>query len=371
MRGINTERTEGTEIAEEARENSGMRAEAGDEEGAGEEENGRGGEGGLDVESTPKEPDQEAGEEVAHGIDGGERAKGHAVLLLGNQLGGQRVFKGFFGAHVETGEDEDDREQPQGVSAGAKQERCDAGQRVSRCEDGFSAWNMVAQPAAQVSGAGVKHVMQSVETDGDARGARRAMARCERPRCVQDEHGVREISGAEDPYADEQSAEGKWQGFQAEEERTLGARFDGLFANEQPEYGDGDETRQKRPKKNLSIGVAGRFEQPESRKWAGDGAYRVHQSFEAEGAAVGMRRYVGGEKGLFRGRTHAAAEPRGDAAEEHMIGVRREGKRSSRERGEGVSEYSEWLAAFQAIGVVTGREFGEAGEAVGDAFDGA
>ena len=68
---------------------------------------------------------------------------------------------------------------------------------------------MVAQPTAQVGGAGVKHVVQGVERDGDARGARRAMAGCERPRCVQDEHSVGEISGAEDAYADEQSAKGK------------------------------------------------------------------------------------------------------------------------------------------------------------------
>jgi len=102
-----------------------MRAEAKDEESASEEEDGRGGESGLDVESTPKESDEEAREEVADSIDGGQRAKGHAVLLLGNQLGGQRVFEGFFGADVKTGEDEDDGKQPQGVSTGAKEKRGD------------------------------------------------------------------------------------------------------------------------------------------------------------------------------------------------------------------------------------------------------
>ena len=98
-----------------------MRPEAEDEEGASEEKDGRGGEGGLDVEGAPEEADEEAGEEVANGIDGGEGAESHAVLLLGNQLGGQGVFESFFGPDVETGEDEDDGEQPQGVSTGAKE----------------------------------------------------------------------------------------------------------------------------------------------------------------------------------------------------------------------------------------------------------
>src|SRR6267143_686987 len=54
-----------------------------------------------------------------------------------------------------------------------------------------------------------------------------------------------------------------------------------------------------------------------------------------------------------------------------MIGLGCEGERRRRKRGEGVAKYGEWLSAFQAIGVVAGGKLCEAGEPVGDAFDGA
>src|SRR5258708_34691895 len=53
------------------------------------------------------------------------------------------------------------------------------------------------------------------------------------------------------------------------------------------------------------------------------------------------------------------------------MGVSGEGKGSGGERGESVAEDGEGLPAFQPIGVVAGSKFCEAGEAVGDAFDGA
>ena len=48
-----------------------------------------------------------------------------------------------------------------------------------------------------------------------------------------------------------------------------------------------------------------------------------------------------------------------------------EGERRRRQRGEGVAKDSKRLAMLQAIGVVAGGEFCEAGETVGDTFDGA
>src|SRR5882762_4581902 len=54
-----------------------------------------------------------------------------------------------------------------------------------------------------------------------------------------------------------------------------------------------------------------------------------------------------------------------------MIGVGCEGEGRRRKRGEGVAKYGEWLSAFQAIGVVACGKLCEAGEPVGDAFDGA
>src|SRR6266480_2111450 len=71
-----------------------------------------GGEGGLEVEGRPQEADEETGDEVANGVDGGEGAEGHAVLLLGNQFGGERVFERLFGADVETSQNKNHREQP-------------------------------------------------------------------------------------------------------------------------------------------------------------------------------------------------------------------------------------------------------------------
>ena len=61
MRGINLERTEAQSFTEERLRKSGMRAEAEDKESADEEEEGRGGEGRLNVEGTPEEADEEAG----------------------------------------------------------------------------------------------------------------------------------------------------------------------------------------------------------------------------------------------------------------------------------------------------------------------
>src|SRR5258708_25931987 len=51
--------------------------------------------------------------------------------------------------------------------------------------------------------------------------------------------------------------------------------------------------------------------------------------------------------------------------------MRGEGERRRRKGGEGVAENSEGLSVFQAIGEMAGGKFCEAGETVGDAFDGA
>src|SRR5216684_3617326 len=87
-----------------------------------------GGEGGLDVKGAPEEADHEAGDEVADGIDGGERAEGHAVLCFGDQLGGERILEGFFGADVKACEDKNQGEQPQGMCSGAEKKRRDSGE---------------------------------------------------------------------------------------------------------------------------------------------------------------------------------------------------------------------------------------------------
>jgi len=44
------------------------------------------------LKALPEESDQEAGQEVADGIDSGESAKGHAVLLFGDKFA-EREFQ--------------------------------------------------------------------------------------------------------------------------------------------------------------------------------------------------------------------------------------------------------------------------------------
>src|ERR1700687_4458367 len=197
------------------------------------------------------------------------------------------------------------------------------------------------------------------------------MAGGQHARRVENQQGVREIAGAEDAYAYEQPAEGKRQCLQTKDKGSLWAGGDGPLADEQPESRDGNEAGQKRPEKNFAVGMASGFEQPERGEWTRDGAYRVHQAFETEGAAVGVGRHVGREQGFLRGGADTAPQPGGDAAEKHMIGMRCEGERRRRKRGEGVAKYGEWLSAFQAIGVVACGKLCEAGEPVGDALDGA
>lgn len=146
-------------------------AQAEDEEGAGEEEDGGGGEGDLRIEGAPEKADEEAGDEVADGVHGGEGAEGHAVLFLGDQFGGKGVFEGFFGADIQTGQDEDHGEQPQGTRSGAKKECGDSSEGVASGEDGFAAGDVITEPAAQVGRAGVEDVVERVEADGEACGA--------------------------------------------------------------------------------------------------------------------------------------------------------------------------------------------------------
>ena len=76
--------------------------------------------------------------------------------------------------------------------------------------------------------------------------------------------------------------------------------------------------------------MAGGFEKPERGEWPGDGADRVHQAFEAERAAVGVRRDVRGKKRFLRGRADTTAQPRGGTTEEYLIRVRRKSERRRR-----------------------------------------
>ena len=58
-----------------------MCAKAEDQESPGEEEDCRGGKGGLHVEGAPEGALQQAGDEIADSVDGGEGAEGHTVLF--------------------------------------------------------------------------------------------------------------------------------------------------------------------------------------------------------------------------------------------------------------------------------------------------
>ena len=71
-----------------------------DEEASGKKEDGGSGKGRLHVVSAPEGAHQEAGNEVAHGIDRRQGAKGHAMLLLRNEFGGKGIFQRFLRADV-------------------------------------------------------------------------------------------------------------------------------------------------------------------------------------------------------------------------------------------------------------------------------
>src|SRR5260370_38265235 len=161
-----------------------MGSQAEDEEGAGKEEDGGGGESGLHVEGGPEEADEEVGEEIADSVDRGQGTESHAMLILGHKFGGQRVFQSFFGADVETGEDKVYRQEPQGVGSGAKKDSGDACQGITGGENEFAAGNTIAQPPAEIGRTGVENVMQSVETYGETRGAGESVSGREHARGV-------------------------------------------------------------------------------------------------------------------------------------------------------------------------------------------
>src|SRR5690242_6148808 len=358
------------ENAEE--EGEGRRlGEAGDEKRAGEEEDGRSGEGDFDVEGTPESAYEKAGSEVADSVHGGESAEGHAVLFARDKFGGEGIFKGFFGADVETREDENQREQPERMRGCAEENRGDSGESITGGENGFAVRDMIAEPAAGVGGTGVENIVQRVENDGETRGGRHAASGGKHLGGVENQERVGEIAGAENADSHKEAVEGPRQGAEAVQKGFFLARFDGPFANEQPETGDGDESRKQSPEKHFAIGMRRELQQPEGRERADDGAEGVHEAFEAEGATVSFGRRIGGEKSFASGRAHASSEPGSGAAEEHVIGMRGESERGGGQSGERVTENGERLAALQAVGVMAGGKFCEAGEAVGDSFDGA
>jgi len=207
------------------------------------------------------------------------------------------------------------------VSTGAKKDRCESCEGVARGEDGFAAGNVVTEPAADVGGARIKNIVKSVKANSDAGGAGESVRGGERARSVKNEQGMREIACAEDADSHKEATEGNGECAKAVEERGSWFRFEGAFANQKPERGDGDKTREKSPKKNIAIGMMSGFKKPESGERAGDGADGVHEALEAEGAAVGAGRNIGGEKSFFCGRAKAASEPGGDAGEKDVIRV--------------------------------------------------
>jgi len=179
------------------------------EKGTGEKEDGGGSEGGLDVEGAPEESDQEAGEKITDGVDGGERAEGHAVLFLGDNLGGEGVFEGFFRADVEPRKNENDREQRKRIRSGAKENRRDTGEGITSGEHSLTVRNVIAEPATRVSGAGIENVVERVKADGEAGGAGEAVSGRQRAGGVENQKRVGEISGAEDAYTEKQTPE-RW-----------------------------------------------------------------------------------------------------------------------------------------------------------------
>jgi len=291
------------------------------------------------------------------------------VLFARNHFGGDGILEGFFGANVQASQSEDDAQQPEGVRAGAKQQGGDDGKSIARGENGAAMRNVIAEPAAEIGGCGVAGVVNGVEDDGETGGAGHAVFGSEHSGGVENQQSVGEIAGTEDAYREKKFAERGGQGLQAVEKRLFFFAGDGTLANQQPEAGDGEQSGNERVEKNFAVGVVGGLEKPQRGERAQNRAERVHETFETEGAAVGTRRNIGGEKSFFGGRADAAAEPGGGAGCEDLQCVCGEAERRGGDGGESIAENCERLPVLEAVGVMTGGEFGEAGKAVSGAFD--
>src|SRR5207248_8236719 len=73
-------------------------------------------------------------------------------------------------ANVKTCQDENHSQQRQRTRSGAKENRGDSCKCVACCKNELALRNMIAKPAARISRAGVKHVVERIEADGEAGG---------------------------------------------------------------------------------------------------------------------------------------------------------------------------------------------------------
>src|SRR5215831_8195934 len=99
-----------------------------------------------------------------------------------------------------------------------QEDRGDARQRIASGQDDFAGWHVIAEPAAEIGGAGVESVMQRVEADGEADSMREAVRGRKHARGVKNQQGVREIAGSKNSHADKQAAEGNRESLQSEQE---------------------------------------------------------------------------------------------------------------------------------------------------------
>ena len=74
---------------------------------------------------------------------------------------------------------------------------------------------MIADPSADIRRARIKHVVQRIQPDRDARRARRPLRRRQRPRRIENQHRVRKISRAKNSDRHQKSPKGNWQRFQS------------------------------------------------------------------------------------------------------------------------------------------------------------
>ena len=129
------------------------------------------------------------------------------MLFLGDNLGGEGVFEGFFRADVQTRKNENNHEQRKRTCSCAKKTRSDAREGVASNQYRFAVRNVIAEPPARVGGACIEDVMKSVKADSEAGGAGEAVSGRQRAGGVENQKRVGEISGAEHAYAEKQTPE--------------------------------------------------------------------------------------------------------------------------------------------------------------------
>src|SRR5271169_1243155 len=107
------------------------------------------------------------------------------------------------------------------MRARTKQNRCDSCHRVAAGKYDLTLRHVIAQPAASVSGARRKHVMNRIKHDSDARPARKPVLGREHSRSIENKQRMRKITRSKHADSQKKTPERSRQFAHAHEEGTF------------------------------------------------------------------------------------------------------------------------------------------------------